>query len=313
MAKLIITRGLPGCGKTTKADAWVLEDPIHRCRVNRDDLRMMVHFGFWAGENTEKLIVRMRDQLITTALRMGQDVICDDTNLPNRTVRDLRAIALRCGADFEIWDMTDVPLEVAIERDAKRGETGGRLVGAKVIAGWHKKYIAGKEYPLPITEPTKKEIEKAGFAPYVPPGQPWGDAYIFDIDGTLCHMAGRSPYDETRVHEDTPNQPVIDVLDRLAASGAKIIFCSGRTDACYDATYKYILKHTPLSEDDFVLFMRKSGDQRKDSIVKREIFEKHLRHAKVNIRGVFDDRNQVVDMWRDELGLTCFQVAPGDF
>jgi hypothetical protein len=25
-----------------------------------------------------------------------------------------------------------------------------------------------------------------------------------------------------------------------------------------------------------------------------------------------DDRQKVVDMWRD-LGLTCFQVAPGDF
>ena len=27
---------------------------------------------------------------------------------------------------------------------------------------------------------------------------------------------------------------------------------------------------------------------------------------------VFDDRNQVVDMWRKN-GLTCFQVADGDF
>jgi hypothetical protein len=26
---------------------------------------------------------------------------------------------------------------------------------------------------------------------------------------------------------------------------------------------------------------------------------------------VFDDRTKVVNMWRD-LGLTCFQVAPGD-
>ena len=28
---------------------------------------------------------------------------------------------------------------------------------------------------------------------------------------------------------------------------------------------------------------------------------------------VFDDRNQVVDMWRNELKLTCFQVAEGNF
>ena len=31
-----------------------------------------------------------------------------------------------------------------------------------------------------------------------------------------------------------------------------------------------------------------------------------------NVAMVFDDRNQVVDMWRQN-GLTCFQVADGDF
>jgi hypothetical protein len=28
---------------------------------------------------------------------------------------------------------------------------------------------------------------------------------------------------------------------------------------------------------------------------------------------VIDDRNQVVDMWRMELGLVCLQVDYGDF
>jgi hypothetical protein len=28
---------------------------------------------------------------------------------------------------------------------------------------------------------------------------------------------------------------------------------------------------------------------------------------------VLDDRNQVVDMWRNDLGLTCLQVDWGDF
>jgi hypothetical protein len=31
-----------------------------------------------------------------------------------------------------------------------------------------------------------------------------------------------------------------------------------------------------------------------------------------NVAMVFDDRNQVVDMWRQN-GLTTFQVADGDF
>jgi hypothetical protein len=46
-----------------------------------------------------------------------------------------------------------------------------------------------------------------------------------------------------------------------------------------------------------------------------EILKKHMLDLFVDIDDVFlvvDDRNKVVDMWRD-LGLNTFQVAPGDF
>ena len=59
------------------------------------------------------------------------------------------------------------------------------------------------------------------------------------------------------------------------------------------------------------LFMRPYGDSRKDSVVKREIFEREIQ-SRYQVVGVFDDRMQVVRMWRD-LGLTVFQVADGDF
>ena len=45
--------------------------------------------------------------------------------------------------------------------------------------------------------------------------------------------------------------------------------------------------------------------------VKHELFNKHVRHD-YNVRGAFDDRNQVVEMWR-AIGLTVFQVADGNF
>lgn len=57
--------------------------------------------------------------------------------------------------------------------------------------------------------------------------------------------------------------------------------------------------------------MRKSGDMRKDSIVKREMFDEHIR-GRYNVNFVLDDRNQVVELWRS-MGLTCLQVADGDF
>jgi hypothetical protein len=59
------------------------------------------------------------------------------------------------------------------------------------------------------------------------------------------------------------------------------------------------------------VFMRATGDQRKDSIIKQELFDRHIL-GKYNIKFVLDDRNQVVNMWRS-LGLTVFQVAEGDF
>jgi hypothetical protein len=57
--------------------------------------------------------------------------------------------------------------------------------------------------------------------------------------------------------------------------------------------------------------MRDIYDSRRDSVVKREIFEREVRD-RYHVVGVFDDRMQVVKMWR-ELGLTVFQVAEGDF
>jgi hypothetical protein len=58
--------------------------------------------------------------------------------------------------------------------------------------------------------------------------------------------------------------------------------------------------------------MRRTGDRRKDSVVKRQMYERTVA-GKYDVLFVLDDRNQVVDMWRKELNLACFQVDYGDF
>jgi hypothetical protein len=133
---------------------------------------------------------------------------------------------------------------------------------------------------------------------------------IVDIDGTVALKGDRSAYDETRVSEDRPNKPVVELVKVLHEAGYKIVFCSGRTDACRAATDEWIERHlgwAPVG----MLHMRKSGDTRKDSIVKKELFDRFIRPF-YHVRFVLDDRDQVVAMWRS-LGLTCNQVAPGDF
>jgi predicted kinase len=138
---LVVTRGLPGCGKTTRARAWVAADPARRARVNRDDLRAMLHAGAWRGGDTEEQIVAVRNAAIGTLLRHGVDVVCDDTNLPRRTVRDLGALAARHGARLQVWDMTDVPVEVCVARDAAREHP----IGAAVIRGLAARFGVGQD------------------------------------------------------------------------------------------------------------------------------------------------------------------------
>ena len=145
--------------------------------------------------------------------------------------------------------------------------------------------------------------------PYAPPeGAP--TAVLVDIDGTTALMVARSPFDETRVHEDRPNMPVIEVVRAMHDAGHLIVFCSGRTEGCRGATEKWLREHVDVPYC-AALHMRPVGDTRKDAIVKAEIFDREIRH-KYRVVCVLDDRDQVVQMWRS-LGLTVLQVAPGDF
>ena len=95
--------------------------------------------------------------------------------------------------------------------------------------------------------------------------------------------------------------------------GYAIIFLSGREDKYKPQTQEFLSKAVKCARDwQHLLYMRESGDYRKDSIVKKELFINNVQ-SKWNVLFVLDDRQQVVDMWRDECGLTCFQVAKGDF
>jgi hypothetical protein len=151
-------------------------------------------------------------------------------------------------------------------------------------------------------------------------------AIICDLDGCLSlfnvrHKDGtievrcpgahiRDPYNCHNCDKDTVNKSVATVVDAMFRDGFSILFCSGREDIYRNQTEIFLKDNLPSIE--YKLFMRKEHDQRKDSIVKEEIFNEHIR-PNYNCLYVLDDRSSVVKMWRETLGLTCFQVAPGDF
>lgn len=315
MPKLVATRGGPGVGKSTYAKKWVQEDIRNRVRVNRDSIREMMNEGWYSEEcNSEKTVLQVRNAIISTLLKSGKDVIVDDTNLPQRVVRDLLSLADRHQAQFSIADFTDVPLEVALDRNSQR--SGKERVPDEVIRDMYKRFLKGRSLPLPY--PERETLKENPLVPYsASESELLPGVYLCDIDGTVATMCDRSPFDESRVSEDTPNHDIVDLIKHLIYSGEEVIFISARTDACYNETMEWLLEHA-IPTVDYMgrdiypdLFMRPSGDKRKDRNVKLDLFNEHIR-GKYRVKGVFDDRDQVVDMWR-ELGLTCLQVAKGDF
>lgn len=146
--------------------------------------------------------------------------------------------------------------------------------------------------------------------------------YICDIDGTLTWRSPeydaapqhRGIHEYHRVSEDLYHPDVFNTVGALQQGGAKIIFVSGRPDSCRDDTVAWLNAPEILTCDlDNPLYMRKTGDRRPDTIVKRELFDQNIRPDGYHIFGVFDDRNRVVRMWREQLGLTVFHVADHDF
>lgn len=281
--KLILTKGLPASGKTTWAKDQVDKNPGKIKRVNKDDMRAMINNGKWSKQN-ETDVLANRDMLIVYYLNRGFDVIVDDTNLAPRHEAHLRQFAEYHKADFEIKDFTDVPLEECIKRDQKRAN----YVGEKVIKGMYKQFLAPE--PEIYEKPDRQR------------------AIVCDIDGTLAHMDGkRSPFEWAKVGQDRPDEAVISLLKRYAPD-ITIILLSGRDSVCRQETLKW-LHDNEVPYDH--LWMRPAEDMRKDNIVKRELFETYVRNDYA-VDFILDDRNQVVEMWRD-MGLKCLQVAEGDF
>lgn len=140
---------------------------------------------------------------------------------------------------------------------------------------------------------------------------------IFDIDGTLADLEHRRKYlpDWGKffqdMDKDEPILPIVHLAREMHGLGHVIVLCSGRPSEHKHTTIEWLA-------DAFVpwhfLFMRKEGDYRSDVIVKREILNEQIRSvwSDSDIKFVVDDRQGVVDMWREE-GLTCLQCAPGDF
>lgn len=282
MKKVVILQGLPASGKSTYAKELLLKEKGRWVRVNKDLLRQMCHASHWSKAN-EKFIVNLRNQIILMALEEGKHVIVDDTNFSSH-IEQIKQL-VKGKAEVKVNDsFLKVPVEDCIKRDLQRLNS----VGKDVIMSMYNQFV-------------RQDIPQAEYNPQLE------DAIIVDMDGTLAIMNDRSPFDVTKCDRDLPNKPVLETVYKWQDE-MKIIIVSGRTDDGQELTQKWLEEN---KVNYTALHMRKTGDMRKDSILKQEIYENFIRDQ-YNIKFILDDRNQVVKMWRD-LGLTVFQVADGDF
>jgi len=286
MKKVYLTKGLPASGKSTWAKAEVEKYPGRYKRVNKDDLRAMLDVSRWSKKN-EKFVLETRNEIIRRTLAAGFHVIVDDTNLHPKHLTDIQEL-VKGQAEVIVRDFTFETPETCIERDLKRPNS----VGSKVIWRMYNQFLKPKE----------EEVEPYPYIPELP------DCIICDLDGTLCKLVDRGPFDVMRCYTDEVNAPVKSVLDEYSKKGVKIVLMSGRDGSSHEMTCKWLRDNNIVYD---YLYQRPAGERIKDSVLKREFFDAFVREQ-YNVLFCLDDRNQVVDLWRS-LGLTCFQVAPGDF
>lgn len=134
------------------------------------------------------------------------------------------------------------------------------------------------------------------------------EAVLIDLDGTLAINNGhRTWYEESKVHNDEVNLTLVTILESLCKSkkDLRLIYISGRNDSCSNLTRDFIEYKAKLKVDE--IFMRRDGDQRRDSVIKKELYENHIK-GKYNVIAVFDDRLSVCTMWYNE-GLPLFRLG----
>lgn len=300
--KIIFTVGLQCSGKTTWAANICKKDSNH-FRVSLDDIRLM-RGQYWLPDD-ESIVVDSAAFLSASALSNGKTVIFDAMNLSPESrkgyLNHIEGHLLNLVDDYELEVVlkrfTDVPLVELFRRCGDRDDSRG--IDERIIMetyGRHKDIL-----PKNLVQRTSERVLPK--------------AVLVDVDGTIANKGSRNPFDWKSVGEDTPHLDIINLLTMFAKSGYEVIFMSGRDSVCIKETKEWLDRCVSggyLDLGDRPLFMREEADQRKDSVVKFELYMKNVINN-WDVEYVLDDRDQVVSMWRNVLNLRCLQVAEGNF
>ena len=316
MKRLIILQGPPASGKSTWAKAEQAKDPKHTVIVNRDSIRL--GRGKYNIPTQEDYITKVEEASIRAGLEAGYTVIVDSTNLCHEAIEFRHQLEKEYDVKAEIKEFY-VPMSVAIKRDKMRGLLGGLSIGEHAIKRFYERYYKDR------IESESDDISHASDDPrkILLPEHDLTPCVICDLDGTLAIHRNRGAFEYDKLSTDYADPRLVRLLRMFLENGTHIIFLSGREmlSNVYEDTLAWIEKSVGKeylyavkldgTHPKFDLFMRSNGDKRSDDLVKKEIYEREIK-GQYDVISIFDDRDKVVRMWREE-GLLCCQVYYGNF
>jgi len=289
--RAIIAIGISGSGKTTEI---AKREYDYFVRIERDIMRKrLLGFdddnssdNFWSlwkfTKENENKVTEMVNEIIDDCAKMKANIIIGDTNLniKYRSLLHTKLEELGYTVEFKVFH---IDVMEAIKRDERRRDTVGHQVIWKQYEQFTKEFPSTRQYVADVTKPR---------------------AILVDVDGTLAHMNGkRGAFEWDKVGLDDCDEQVKFLVNNMPVEDTVIIL-SGRDGICRPETEKW-LDYNDIFFD--TLLMRATGDMRKDTVVKEEIFWRDIA-PNYNCQFVIDDRPSVCDNWR-AMGLKVFQVG----
>ena len=290
--KAILLSGISGAGKSTETLKLTKENPeiqiISKDLIRQRNFEYDTEVNFWdqySFKEEKKIgVSTVMYMEIEECSKDNKSIIIDNTNLSLTKNQSLTEYLEQKGYSVEFVNLNvSDNINYYQERNSNRlNSVGPGVVNDQFLLASFSGYIDFKN---------KSKIA------------------IVDLDGTVALKGDRGVFDYNKSYKDKPNTYVIETVQALLDSDVidHVQFLSGRESYSYKVTRDW-LSDNNFDMDKHSLLLRKSGDRRKDIVIKKEIFDACIKHN--DIFAVFDDRPQVIDLWWD-LKLPVFHV--GDY
>lgn len=290
--KIIILVGISGSGKTTWASNFIRNNSNY-LRVNRDSIRMSITGtdSRILSSELEAVVTKVQHEQIRTFLLGGYNVIVDNTNLKKKYIdsvlnsfghlADIEVIKIACNPDI-------AKLRVSVRDNIKISQTD-------YIENQYDSYNKLPKSGHIFYSQTNIKVSKIEGLP---------SCLICDLDGTLSLYGDKNAY-ERDFENDELNTPVCNIIQSQGLD-SHIFFFSGRNGKFRDQTISFLAKNGFYPEE-YTLIMRDQKDMRRDSVLKLEMFNTHIKNI-YNVDFVIDDRLQVIEECWNKLGLFVLNV-----